>query len=771
MARQQDTASRATRLSGTLTVGLLSAATSLAFGRVFVGRGPTLKLMAAGLVSVAIAALLERRSLLLATLASAIALVWAIGIVVFAHTLWYGLPSQETLSAIGHALGRVGQQARVQVAPTPPLAPLFLAALTAVWTASFSAHALAVRAGSPLLAILPPVALVGFADTVLEDGARPVYAVTFLVAALAVVFVDGLRRIRQWGPLWAVHRRARHATTTMTRGARSVALIAVGAAVLLPGVLPGFRSDPLVDFSTSADNGVHIDPFVSIKAQLERQKPLDLFQVTSPSGRAYWRLYALDLFDGTRWSSSDPTLRGAPDFPTPAQLPLPTQEQPPSNSATLQQRYRILTDLPDAILPMAYPATSVTLAGGGLVRYDEDLAKAGIVEPLDADYEYTVSSRVVAPTPEQLDAVTFQQPSAYGKYTYVPPNVSPQVETIAQQWAGDGSPYRQVLAIMNRFRRAPFSYSLNVDVSSSSDALLDFLTKTHRGFCQQFATAMAIMVRELGLPARVAVGFQPGEQHGDVYTVSTEDAHSWVEVLFPGYGWLPFEPTPGRTNPVALPGSYLLPSSPTGDSTSTGQGQQGNLGGGQGSSCGTGPGAPPGQLCNADPLLSGRGGRGGRGALTGGPGAPIPVADTGGYHVPYRLILLGLLGVLLALAILVPAAKTLWRRRAIRGAKDPRALVLAAYRVFDGEAADVGLGRADGETLEEYRVRLANAVSFSDGHLSALTAATIRAAYSRVGPGADEARDATRAARVAIKDVRREVGVLRRITGTYRPGW
>ena len=97
----------------------------------------------------------------------------------------------------------VGQQARIRVAPTAPLPPLLLAGVTAIWTASFSIHALAIRAGSPLLAVLPPIALVGFADTVLEDGARPIYAVTLLAAALAVVFADGIRRVRQWGPMWS----------------------------------------------------------------------------------------------------------------------------------------------------------------------------------------------------------------------------------------------------------------------------------------------------------------------------------------------------------------------------------------------------------------------------------------------------------------------------------------------------------------------------------------------------------------------------------------
>ena len=75
---------------------------------------------------------------------------------------------------------------------------------------------------------------------------------------------------------------------------------------------------------------------------------------------------------------------------------------------------------------------------------------------------------------------------------------------------------------------------------------LAFLTQTKAGFCQQYATAMAVLVRELGIPARIAVGYQEGTLQDDgTYLVQTKDAHAWVEVFFEGYGWLPFEPTPG----------------------------------------------------------------------------------------------------------------------------------------------------------------------------------------------------------------------------------
>ena len=106
----------------------------------------------------------------------------------------------------------------------------------------------------------------------------------------------------------------------------------------------------------------------------------------------------------------------------------------------------------------------------------------------------------------------------------------------------------------------------------------------------------------------------------------------------------------------------------------------------------------------------------------------------------------------------------------MHGARDPDTLVLRVYRVFDGEAADLGLGRADGETLAEHRDRLAAAVRFSDGHLDRLTAAAIRAAYSGRSTTEAEAREALSDARTAIRDIRSDAGLVRRLRGVYRPG-
>jgi transglutaminase-like putative cysteine protease len=775
MARRADPTPGHQRLLGLAAVAALSVATALAFGRVFTGRQATLELVAAALASVAIAALFERRGLLLATIASMVGLAFAITWIVLPQTAWYGLPSIQTLRAVGRSLEFVGQQARVRVAPTPALPPLMLAAVTAVWTAAFSSHALAIRAGSPLLAILPPIALVGFADTVLEDGARPFYAIVLLAAALAVVFADGVRRVRQWGPVWSGSRTRRLGASV--RGSRPVAFAVIAAAVLVPGLLPGFRSEPLVDFSTAGEEGAGLDPFISIHAQLTDDAPVrDLFEVET-SDPQYWRTSTLDEFDGEDWRSSDPD--GSEDgqtvtVPT-GPLPQPQRYVPPPDSNTEPFTFRILTDgFDDAhALPMVQTPEQITAGDLGDVTWDPYRGQAFVDGGLDDGLEYGIVSRVVVPSAEQLDHVIDLSEAQYGPWTSLPETLDPRIEEIAREWTKDAvSDYGKVLAIQQHFHANGFQYSTDVDVADDADALLTFLTQTKAGFCQQYATGMAVLVRELGLPARIAVGYQAGALQDDgTYLVQSKDAHAWVEVFFEGYGWLQFEPTPGHgTHPNAEPGTYLNPAevSTNPDGSTTNPDDPNNLGGGGGAACVAAADLSPRER-QLQCQIERRPER--------GPGAFVPIPSVGsttsdgsGYSVPYRLIFLGLLILLGVLLVVVPIVKSAWRRRLLGRSPEPREHVLAAYRVFDGEAADLGLGRREGETLDEHRARLAAAIAFTDGHLGRLTIQATRAAYAADAPTREEAMSAVDDAHAAIRELRKDAGLIRRIVGTYRPG-
>jgi|GEM_PF-5507493 len=108
------------------------------------------------------------------------------------------------------------------------------------------------------------------------------------------------------------------------------------------------------------------------------------------------------------------------------------------------------------------------------------------------------------------------------------------------------TPYAKVLAVQSYLRSAPFKYTTDVTTPRGQNPLFYFLFDSHKGYCQYFATAMAAMLRSIGIPARLVNGFGPGtfDKKLDANIIRESDAHTWVQVYFPGYGWLPFDPTP-----------------------------------------------------------------------------------------------------------------------------------------------------------------------------------------------------------------------------------
>jgi len=130
--------------------------------------------------------------------------------------------------------------------------------------------------------------------------------------------------------------------------------------------------------------------------------------------------------------------------------------------------------------------------------------------------EYTVRSQIVVPKPEELDQVDHLAPRTHGQWTKLPADLDPRIGEMAERWTADAtSDYRKVLAIQQHFHDGRFVYSTDVEIADDADALLKFLTQTKAGFCQQYSSAMAVMVRTLGPPARIAVGYRSGTLQED----------------------------------------------------------------------------------------------------------------------------------------------------------------------------------------------------------------------------------------------------------------
>ena len=199
---------------------------------------------------------------------------------------------------------------------------------------------------------------------------------------------------------------------------------------------------------------------------------------------------------------------------------------------------------------VASPGVWMVAAGEPIAAYHSYIAhlrNPGDAIGLEAQLDnYIVVSEVPAVSEDQLRANTAAPPEAIATaYLNLPPSVPPRVLSLAQAITDEAAtPYDKANAIAAYLRRFP--YSLDVPAPPPGVDVVDhFLFSLQRGYCDYYATAMVVLARAVGLPARLAVGYATGsyEPATGQYTVTEADAHSWPEVFFTNYGWIPFEPT------------------------------------------------------------------------------------------------------------------------------------------------------------------------------------------------------------------------------------
>ncbi len=287
-------------------------------------------------------------------------------------------------------------------------------------------------------------------------------------------------------------------------------------------------------------------------------------------------------------------------------------------------------------------------------------------------------------------------------------------------------------------------------VPSLDDApppLVDFLLYGRSGFCQHFAGGMAVMLRTLGIPARVAVGYTGGrfDTGIDRYVVLDRDAHSWVEVYFPGQGWLPFDPTPGRSapNPASVSSPDYAPSR-----------FEVNLGGlvGRAVAPGTTEAPPLPQPETPAPA-----------AASSGDTAAAPAPAEGGGGGGWRWVLLVPLGLLF-----VPAAVRMARRSRARTHGDERERVIAAAREFESSLRRFGWAPPETASATERAAAVRERTGVDP---TPIYARATRARYAAEPPERGEAAAAWREQSATLREIRRQASLRRRVTSAlgFRP--
>ncbi len=336
---------------------------------------------------------------------------------------------------------------------------------------------------------------------------------------------------------------------------RRVGFAALALAIAIPALVPDLT--PRIPGSNGDGTGgegrvIAVgDPVVDMNRDLRRGRniPLFTYTATTATGKAtapdYLRTVVLDDFDGSSWKPSARTVPTQNSLQSSPSLPQAPGFVSLSDKPGDRYTFGMTSDYTSTWLPLAYPPSRVSVSGDW--RYDSStldvvsaasgLTTAGITYSEEAVGVDTVGSRLRDAGPAPADVIT--------RFTALPSLPPGQVTTLVDTITSghDSSKYDQALAIQDYFR-AQFKYSLNREPGTGTAALVSFLNDKS-GYCEQFAATMALMARIKGIPARVAIGFLPGEkQSGGTYTVRSHDAHAWPELYFAGTGWVRFEPTP-----------------------------------------------------------------------------------------------------------------------------------------------------------------------------------------------------------------------------------
>jgi transglutaminase-like putative cysteine protease len=498
------------------------------------------------------------------------------------HAIAGFIPTGATWDDVTALIDQVREISKNGVAPVhagPPVA--FVLALIAGLLAAF-VDLVAVVARRAALGGIPLLVIFTL------SGAVPRHAVSWtLFAAAAAGFllllsVDADDTVHEWGRL--IPREGAHRSRlTLAVSAPRIAAIAIALAVLLPLLAPSTGTNPLADAlhgkhtgpgtgGFGAGGGISLDPFAALKGQLQRNHPQDLFTVTVDRPDAepfYLRANVLATYTSRGWVAARHDI--------PEDVDSPILDTTPQTSADLPvQRFGAqvsISNLSDNPPVFAKPESIAGLSNASWSAVDQVV----LGDRVGKGDQF--SEQVAQPTPTlgQLAAAGFITNAFLQRWLDVPSDMPSRVTSLVNSIVQNAStPYARARALNDFFTdpKNGFIYSLDATQGDSGNDLADFLA-IRRGYCQQFAGALGIMLRMAGVPARVVLGYTHARPSAaGTFKVTTDNAHAWVEAYFDGLGWIPFDPTPlagtagGATLQLAW-APHPTPSAGTGTQVST----------------------------------------------------------------------------------------------------------------------------------------------------------------------------------------------------------
>jgi transglutaminase-like putative cysteine protease len=511
------------------------------------------------------------------------------------------LPGPDSLAALGGVLETSIDVVREGVPPVPATQAVLCLVVIAIGLVAVLVDTLAVSAGTPAacgLVLLCVYAVpASLADEMLPWWAFVLGAVSFA----ALLAVDGAHRHQLWRnrPTVQGTNGGLGGPSALVSGAVAIALLA-GATVTVIGTvgqLPGGNGG-------GGEGGLGLNPFTSLRGMLDQDGNVELFRVRNMDEDArYLRAMTLPVYDRNGGWRRDDERKLPLGVDANRRLPAPEGRQEPSPGETVQIQIEPVNSKDFWAPVVGTPVRLLNLPDD--MRYDPE---SGMVysEESRSLPAYIEDADLSQPTADQLRgdgqfSALGQIPDIYLRNEGLRPRV---VDLARQLTAGRVTTFDRVRAIEDFFRdpKNGFRYDTQTGSGSDESALEDFLLRSKSGFCEQYASAMAILLRAVDIPSRVAMGYTAGFQNGDYRTITTQNAHAWVEVFFPSAGWVTFDPTP-LTDGTTYNPPYAADNDPTGpedDPTDTSDT----------STAPTAPSAPAGSADDEETRAAGAGGDG-----------------------------------------------------------------------------------------------------------------------------------------------------------------
>lgn len=327
-----------------------------------------------------------------------------------------------------------------------------------------------------------------------------------------------------------------------------IVLLAIPVFLVLPRVSQGasrrgiLATESLSGFSEEVRLGdvgrIKLNPEVVMRVRVRQAGESERFDLR-------WRGITLDRYDGRSWMSSGgwkPAARRTERaFSVDARFP---------SAGITEQRFFLE---PVNVSTVFVAPRPIFVTGLQTLMRDDGDGLRTIPHP-NSKLEYRVYSDTHQPTPQELesDTSTADYPTAdypediQRRYLQLPAGFDHRIAELATKVTVGVAGTFAIARVIETHLRTNYSYTLDLLPVGDGDPVAGFLLESRQGHCEYFASAMVLMLRTRGVPARLVNGFQMGEynQTADVFTVRQSDAHSWVEVYFHKYGWIPFEPTP-----------------------------------------------------------------------------------------------------------------------------------------------------------------------------------------------------------------------------------